>query len=72
MKLPDKIYDILKWIIVIVMPAIGTALVGLGQLFNWEWAAIVVQVMVIVETMLGSIFAISAANYKKTEDNDIS
>lgn len=61
--LTDKQYDILKWLITIVLPAIGTALLGLGQIFDWIWASTAVQVMVIIETLLGTVFAISSATY---------
>ena len=33
MKLPDKVYDVLKWIVMICLPAITTAYVGLAAVW---------------------------------------
>lgn len=65
MKLPDKIYDILKWLLVIVCPAVVTALVGLSQIYGWAWADVVIKTIPIVQTFLGAVFCISCANYNK-------
>ena len=31
MKIPDKLYDILKWVVIIVLPAIARIVLGLGE-----------------------------------------
>ena len=63
MKLPDKVYLILKWLVLICFPALTTAYVGLDKLFGWGYAAEVAQVSAIVCTLIGALIGISTAQY---------
>lgn len=65
MKLSDKVYDVLKWLVCICLPALTTAYVGLDKLFAWGYAAEVAQVSAIVCTLLGALIGISSAQYYK-------
>lgn len=65
MKLSDKVYDVLKWLVCICLPALTTAYVGLDKLFAWGYAAEVAQVSAIVCTLLGALIGISTAQYYK-------
>lgn len=67
MKLPDRVYDVLKWITCICLPALTTAYVGLDKLFAWGYAAEVAQVSAIICTLLGALIGISTAQYYKGE-----
>jgi hypothetical protein len=64
-KLPDKWYDALKWLVCICIPALTTAYVGLDKLFGWGYAAEVAQVSAIVCTLIGALVGISTAQYYK-------
>ena len=65
MKLPDKIYDILKWITMIVLPALATAYVGLASIWGWPYADEVAKTTAVVCTLLGALLGISTAQYNK-------
>ena len=39
MKLNNKVYDVLKWIVMIVIPALTTAYVGLSEIWGFPYAA---------------------------------
>ena len=67
MKLPDKVYLILKWLVLICFPALTTAYVGLDKLFGWGFAAEVAQVSAIVCTLIGALIGISTASYYQDE-----
>ncbi len=67
MKLSDKVYDVLKWIVVICIPALTTAFVGLDKVFGWGYAEEVAQISAIVCTLLGALLGISTAQYYKDE-----
>ena len=67
MKLPDKVYLILKWLVVICIPACTTAFVGLDKVFGWGYAEEVAQISAIVCTLLGSLLGISTAQYNKNQ-----
>ena len=38
MKLPSKLYDVLKWLVLIVIPALTTFYAVLDNIFGWGYA----------------------------------
>lgn len=66
MKLPNKVYDVLKWIVCIVIPALTTAYVGLSSVWGWPYAEAIAKTSAIVCTLLGSILGLSTISYNKT------
>lgn len=65
MKLPDKWYDILKWITMIVIPACATAYVGLAAVWGWPFADQIAKTAAVICTLLGALLGISTAQYNK-------
>lgn len=65
MALPGKIYDVLKWLVVICIPALTVAYTGLDACFGWGYADTVAKVSAIVCTLIGSLIGISTAEYNK-------
>lgn len=66
MQLPDKVYDILKWIAMVFLPA-ATTLVGvILNCFNIECTDIVLTIMTAVTTFMGAVLGISNAQYNKS------
>lgn len=65
MKLNDKLYDILKWITMIVIPAMATAYVGLASVWAWPFADEVAKTAAVICTLLGALLGISTAEYNK-------
>lgn len=68
MKMNNKLYDILKWISLIVLPAIGTLYFALAGIWGFPYGEEIVGTIVAVETFLGAILGISNARYKKSAD----
>lgn len=70
MKIPDKVYDILKWIALICIPAIVTFLsVVLGVLeVDPKTINIVVTTIAAIGTLIGSLIGVSTAAYNKDKD----
>ena len=66
MKLNNKIYDILKWSLMIFAPALITLIGTLGQIYHFDTEMIVLTISAIA-TFLGAITGISNYNYKKEE-----
>ena len=68
MKIPDKVYNVLKWILIIVVPAFVTLFTLLAQTWAWD---IPVQAIVTtitgIATFLGVIVGISTHYYNKEE-----
>ena len=70
MKLPDKVYDVLKWVVLIVLPALTTAYVGLAVIWGWLYAEEVAKTSAVICTLLGSLLGISTAQYNKDKPPD--
>lgn len=71
-KMSDKVYDILKWIALILIPAIGTLYFALAGIWGFPYADAIVGTLTAVDTFLGAILGISTSMYKKnqSESND--
>jgi len=55
--LPPMVYEALRWIVGIVLPAIATLLAGLNQAWNWNLPIdAILATFSIVETFLGVVF----------------
>ena len=71
----NKVYDILKWIAQILIPAIAALYFGLAQIWGFPYPAEIVGTLSLVDAFLGAILGISTMNYKKKmeaiEDADI-
>lgn len=67
MKLPNKVYDVLKWVVMVCIPAFTTAYVGLDSVFGWGYADVVAKVSAIVCTLIGALIGISTAQYNKSQ-----
>ena len=65
MRLNSKVYDILKWITMIVLPACATAYVGLAAIWGWPYADQVAKTTAVICTLLGALLGISTAQYNK-------
>ena len=64
-KLNNSVYDILKWITMIVLPALATAYVGLASIWGWPFADEVAKTTAVICTLLGALLGISTAQYNK-------
>ena len=65
MKLNDQVYDVLKWIVMIVIPALTTAYVGLAAIWAFPFAEEVAKTSAVICTLLGALLGISTAQYDK-------
>lgn len=63
MLLPDKVYDVMKWVTVIALPAAGTAYFGLAQIWNFPLGEEVVGTVAVVTLLLGTLLGISTKAY---------
>ena len=65
MKLSNKVYDVLKWIAMVVLPAAGTFYFALAGIWGFPYGEEVVGTITAIETFLGIILGISSVKYKK-------
>ena len=68
--LPNRLYDALKWICMICIPALATAYVGLSSVWGWPYADEVAKTAAVVCTLIGALLGISTAQYNKDKLDD--
>ena len=55
--LPEKVYEALRWIVSVVLPATATLLAGLNQAWGWNLPMdAILATFMAVETFLGVVF----------------
>ena len=67
MKMSNKVYDVLKYITQIGLPALGTLYFALSNIWGFPYAEQVVGTISAIVTFLGVLLGISSAKYKKEE-----
>lgn len=65
MILDSKTYDILKWIALVVLPAIGSLYFGLATIWGFPYGEEIVGTITLIDTFLGALLGISTSNYNK-------
>jgi len=71
MKLNNKVYDILKWLVMIVLPALSALYVGLGGIWNFPLVEQVAGTISCVTVFLGALLGISTAQYHKDKKPEV-
>lgn len=61
----NKVYDILKWIALVVLPAIATLYFALSGIWGLPYGEQIVGTITAIDTFLGAILGISNIQYKK-------
>lgn len=64
----NKMYDILKYIAQIILPAIGTLYFALASIWGFPYAEQIVGTITAVDTFLGVLLKISTDNYNKAKN----
>lgn len=65
----NKVYDILKWVAQIVLPALATLYFTLAGIWQLPYAEEVVGTITAVDTFLGILLGISTIKYKEDKLN---
>ncbi len=67
MVFPDKVYDVLKWIALYLLPALGTLYFALSSIWGFPYGEQVVGTITAVDTFIGVLLGISTSNYNKQQ-----
>lgn len=68
MKLSNETYDVLKWIAMYLLPALGTLYFALAGIWGLPYGEQVVGTITALDTFLGVLLGISSSNYYKQVD----
>ena len=63
--LSDNTYNILKWVIALVIPAVAVFYGNLGPDWGWYNPQLIVKTITEIQLLLGTIFGISCYSYAK-------
>lgn len=63
----NKVYDILKQIAMVWLPALGTLYFALAGIWGLPYAEQIVGTITAIDTFLGAILGISTIQYKKSK-----
>lgn len=61
----NRVYDVLKWITILVLPGLGTLYFALATIWGLPYGEQITGTINAVVTFLGAILGISSAQYKK-------
>jgi len=66
----NKMYDILKYIAQIGLPAVGTLYYALSAIWGLPYGEQIVGTITAVDTFLGTLLMISSSAYNRKENGD--
>ena len=67
MKMSNRVYDVLKYIAQIVLPALATLYFALAKIWGFPYGAEVVGTISAVDAFLGALLKISTDQYYKED-----
>lgn len=65
----NKLYDILKWVAMYLLPALGTLYFTLSGIWGLPYGEQIIGTITALDTFLGVILGISTMQYKKNTDD---
>lgn len=68
MKVNNKVYDIMKWIVTIIIPAIITLYSSLASIWGMPYSEQIIATLAAIDIFLGVIMKISSKEYNKNLD----
>jgi len=70
MKLPSNVYDNLKYVALIALPALAALYADVAPLWNWPYVTEIPQTINHFAVFLGALLVISTKNYWKEQGGD--
>lgn len=69
MKIPNGVYDALKYLALIGLPAVASFIMVVGASDVWDWSHVdqIVKTIVAVDTLLGALLVLNSAQYTKDQ-----
>jgi len=65
----NKLYDVLKWVAILLLPALATLVAVIGKIWNIPVCDPISQTITALGVFLGAILGISSIQYKKDNEN---
>ena len=68
-KLSNSVYDVLKFLCTILLPALGTLYFALSKIWGLPLAEEIVGTLSAIAVFIGAVIGISSAQYNKENDD---
>lgn len=69
MILKDKHYQIIKWLVLTVLPALSVLISVLGKAYGFEYTDLTVLTINALAVFLGAVTGVSQLNYNKNKED---
>jgi len=67
----NKVYDVLKWVAIVALPALSTFIVVIGKIWGFGDISVnIAETITAVATLLGALLGISHIQYNKGIENE--
>ena len=70
MKISNNTYDLLKWIALYLLPAIGTLYFAISNIWGFPYGEEIVGTITAIDTFLGVILGLSSVKYNQVNKHD--
>lgn len=70
MKIPNKVYDVLKWIALIVLPACATLYAAIAKIWGIPYELEIPATIMAVDTFIGALIGVSTYSYNKEKNEE--
>lgn len=70
MKLNNKLYDILKWLSLVALDAIGIGYKGLAVIWGWPYGEEILSTCSVLSVLIGALIGVSSAAYYSQKEED--
>ncbi len=69
--LTNKIYDVLKWIALVVLPSLATFYTALAPIWGLPYESEIPMTITAVDALLGALLGVSSQKYKAQTDGAV-
>ena len=67
----SKVYDVMKWVSGVGLPALAALILGIGQIWGWtEWTIPIAATVTLVAGFADAVLGISSIKYAKQIKNE--
>lgn len=68
--IPDRVYDVVKWVGLIFLPALATLVGTIGIAAGWQYTDLTVTVITAIGTFVGALVGASSSYAKKSQGGE--
>ena len=70
MKLSNRVFDILKWVAILFLPALAILIRTVFAIWNIPYGEQISATIIALQVFLGAILGVSTLNYNKEINNE--